>query len=112
MSAEITRTLLQVSPIDGMPGWETRMFLVEYPPGADASGHSHPVVGLGYVLGGSVISAFDDDEPETFVAGQSFKDAASFNRVSRNSSDTEPLRFLIAYAVKTGEPNTVWPQQG
>ena len=112
MSAEITRTLLQVSPIDGMPGWETRMFLVEYPPGADASGHSHPVVGLGYVLGGSVISAFDDDEPETFVAGQSFKDAASFHRVSRNGSDTEPLRFLIAYAVKTGEPNTVWPQQG
>ena len=112
MSDGIKRTLLQTSPIAEVPGWETRLFLVEYPPGADASGHSHPVVGLGYVLEGSVISAFDNDEPETFVAGQSFADSASFHRISRNGSDTEPLRFLIAYAVKRGEPNTVWPQQG
>jgi quercetin dioxygenase-like cupin family protein len=111
MSAEITRALLQSSPIAEMPGWETRLLLVEYPPGADASGHWHPVVGLGYVLEGSAISAFDNDEPETFVAGQSFMDAASIHRISRNGSATETLRFLIAYAVKTGEPNTVWPQQ-
>lgn len=109
MDAEIKRTLLQTSAIPDVPGWETRLFLVEYPPGADGSGHSHPVVGVGYVIEGSVISAFDDDEPETFVAGQSFMDAASFHRISRNGSATEPLRFLIAYAVKTGEPNTVWP---
>ena len=111
MSMEITRKLLQTSLISELPGWETRLFLIEYPPGADASGHSHPVVGLGYVLEGSVVSAFDDDEPETFTAGQSFMDLASFHRISRNGSDTEPLRFLIAYTVKTGEPNTVWPQQ-
>jgi quercetin dioxygenase-like cupin family protein len=111
MSAEIKRMLLQISPIADVPGWETRLFLIEYPPGADASGHSHPVVGLGYVLEGSVISAFDDDELETFVAGQSFTDAASFHRISRNGSSTEWLRFLIAYAVKAGEPNTVWPQE-
>ena len=112
MGVEIKRTLLQTSPIAKLPGWETRLFLVEYPPGADGSGHSHPVVGLGYVLEGSVVSAFDDDEPETFIAGQSFMDAASLHRVSRNGSATEPLRFLIAYAVKTGEPNTVSPQRG
>ena len=111
MSVEITRKLLQTSPISELPGWETRLFLIEYPPGADASGHSHPVVGLGYVLEGSVISAFDDAEPATYTAGQSFMDQASFHRISRNGSDTEPLRFLIAYTVKTGEPNTVWPQQ-
>jgi quercetin dioxygenase-like cupin family protein len=112
MSAEVKRTLLQTSLIAGMPGWETRLFLIEYPPGADGSGHSHPVEGLGYVLEGSIISAFDDDTPETFVAGQSFKDAASFHRVSRNASATEWMRFVIAYSVKIGEPNTTWPQQG
>jgi quercetin dioxygenase-like cupin family protein len=110
MSKEITRVLLQSSPIAEMPGWETRLFLIEYPPGADGSGHSHPVVGLGYVLEGSVVSAFDEDEVETFTAGQSFRDAASFHRVSRNGSETEPLRFLISYAVKIGEPNTVGPK--
>ena len=112
MSSAITRTLLQSSPIAETSGWETRLFLVEYPPGADASGHSHPVVGLGYVLEGSVVSAFDNDEPETFVAGHSFLDPASFHRISRNGSQTEPLRFLVSYAVEIGEPNTVWPQQG
>jgi len=78
--------------------------------GADSSGHSHPVVGIGYVLEGTIISAFDNDPEETFTAGQSFKDRASLHRVSRNGSQTEPMIFLIAYTVRVGEPNTTWPQ--
>lgn len=30
MSAEVTRELLQTSPAEGMPGWETRLFLITY----------------------------------------------------------------------------------
>jgi quercetin dioxygenase-like cupin family protein len=111
MSAEVTRELLQTSPVEGMPGWEMRLFLITYPPGADASNHSHPVVGIGLILEGSMISAFDNHPEETFSAGQSFRDNASFHRVSRNGSQTEPMKFLIAYTVKEGEPNTVWPQE-
>ena len=60
-----------------------------------------------------------DDEPatqlthepeETFVAGQSFVDRASYHRIVRNASDTKPMKFLIAYTVKKGEPNTVFPK--
>ena len=109
MSTEITRQLLQTAPVEGMPGWETRLFLITYPAGADASGHSHPVPGIGYVLEGSVVSAFDDDDEEVVFAGQSFQDKASFHRVSRNGSRTQTTRFLIAYTVKAGEPNTTWP---
>ena len=111
MSTEVTRVLLETSPVDGMPGWETRLFHITYPPGADGSGHSHPVVGLGLVLEGTMVSAFDDDAEETFTAGQSFMDRASFHRVSRNGSQTEPMKFVIAYTVRVGEPNTVWPQK-
>ena len=109
MNAEVTRELLQSSPVEGMPGWETRLFLTTYPPGADASNHSHPVAGIGLVLEGIMISAFDDDPEQTFTAGESFYDLASFHRVSRNGSTTEAMRFVIAYTVRTGEPNTVWP---
>ena len=109
MSAEVTRELLQTSPVEGMPGWEMRLFLITYPPGADASGHSHPVPGIGMVLDGAIVSAFDDDPEETIVAGQSFLDRASFHRVSRNASATEAIKFVIAYTVRVGEPNTVWP---
>jgi quercetin dioxygenase-like cupin family protein len=107
--SEVTRELLQSTPIDGLPGWEMRLFLITYPPGTDASNHSHPVPGVGMVLEGSIISAFDDDPEETISAGQSFTDRASHHRVSRNASATEPMKFLIAYAVREGEPNTTWP---
>ena len=109
MSAEITRELLQTTPLADLPGWEMRLFLITYPPGADANYHSHPVVGVGFVLEGVMVSAFDDDAEETFVAGQSFVDRASYHRIARNGSDTKLMKFLITYTVKTGEPNTVFP---
>lgn len=110
MSAQVTRVLLKSTPVEGLAGWETRLFLITYPPGADASNHSHPVVGLGFVLEGTMVSAFDNDPEEIIVAGQSFTDRASFHRVSRNGSQTEPMKFVIAYTVREGEPNTVWPE--
>ena len=113
MSADIKRTLLETSPVAGMPGWETRLYLIQYPAGADGGGHWHPVVGIGYVLSGSIVSAFGDDAPETFTAGQSFQDPANImHTISRNPSTTEPMSFIIAYTVKTGEPNTVYAELG
>jgi quercetin dioxygenase-like cupin family protein len=109
MSLEITRELLECAPVAGMPGWETRLFLITYPPGADGSGHSHPVVGIGYVLEGTMVTAFDDESEEVVLAGSGFQDKASFHRVSKNGSGSEPMRFLIAYTVQTGQPNTTFP---
>lgn len=113
MADDIKRTLLQTSPVDGIPGWETRLFLIEYGPGADGSGHWHPVPGVGYVLTGTMVSAFGDDAPETFHAGQSFQDKGEniVHAIVRNASSTEPMSFLIAYTVKTGEQVTIQPEQ-
>lgn len=106
----IRRTLLCSAPADGLSGWETRLYLIEYAPGADGSGHHHPVVGLGYVVKGTILSAFADDEIVAIREGQSFVDAAHLvHTVSRNASTTEPVRFVIAYTVKTGDPVTVMP---
>jgi hypothetical protein len=63
--------------------------------------------GIGLVLEGTIISAFDNDRVEIITAGQSFTDSASFRRVSRNARQTEPTKFLIVYTVRNGEPNTV-----
>jgi quercetin dioxygenase-like cupin family protein len=107
---EIRRTLLCWSPVEGCAGWETRLYLIEYPPGADGSGHHHPVVGLGYMLSGTILSAFGDEKVVAIHEGQSFADAANqVHTVSRNASKTEPLRFVIAYTVRQGEPVTVLP---
>ena len=108
---EIKRTLLETSPVEGMPGWETRLYQIEYGPGADGSGHHHPVMGIGYMLSGAILSAFDEEEPVLIRAGESFVDAAhKVHTVSRNASESEPLSFVIAYTVKTGEPVTVYPE--
>lgn len=107
----IQRTLLCSAPVEDLPGWETRLYLIEYSPGADGSGHYHPVVGLGYMLSGTMLSAFAQDEPVAIEERQSFVDAAhQVHRVCRNASATEPVRFVIAYTVKQGEPVTVLPE--
>jgi hypothetical protein len=64
-----------------------------------------------YVLQGTMVTGFDDDPEEIFTEGQSFQDKASFHRVSNNGGQTDPLRFVIAYTVKKGEPNTTWPDK-
>jgi len=107
-AADIRRTLLCSSPVEGLPEWETRLYLIEYSPGADGGGHHHPAVGLGYMLRGTILSAFGEERPVAIREGESFVDAAhQIHTVSRNASKTEPLRFVIAYTVKRGEPVTV-----
>jgi quercetin dioxygenase-like cupin family protein len=94
--------------VEDLPGGEARLYLIEYSPGADGSGHHHPVVGLGYMLSGTILSAFADDEVVSINEGQSFLDAAHLvHTVSRNASPTEPARFVIAYTVKHQEPVTI-----
>lgn len=113
MAEDIKRTLLQTSLVDGLPGWETRLYLIEYGPGADGGGHLHPARAVGYVLTGTMVSAFGDDAQETFHAGQSFQDKGEniVHTVARNASATEPMSFLVAYTVKTGEQVTIQPEK-
>ena len=106
----IKRTLLCAAPVQGLPGWETRLYRIEYPPGADGGGHHHPVVGVGYMLSGTILSAFGDKSPAAIHSGESFVDAAhEIHTVSKNASETQPLSFVIAYTVREGEPVTILP---
>ena len=51
-----------------------RLFLITYPPGADGSNHSHPVVGIGLILEGTIVSAFDNDpKKKRLLPARAFK---------------------------------------
>ncbi len=100
----ITRKLLEARPIEAHPGWETRLYLIEYAPGAAAPAHRHRYAGLGYVLAGQFESAFGDDAPQLVQGPASFVDPPGAHRLFRNPSATEPLRFLIAYSIPVGAP--------
>lgn len=100
----IRRTLIERRPATGLSGWQTSLYLIEYPPGAVAPVHSHPAVGAGYVLQGRFESAFGDEPIVEVKAGQGFVDLAGVtHRVFRNPSRDEELRFVVAYTLRDGD---------
>jgi len=105
-SAPIARSLLDHYDLPDAPGWESRLYLIEYAPGVSAPLHHHPVEGLGYVLSGTFESKFEDEAaPTTMHAGQAFRERVTVPHVLfRNVSQTEPLRFVLAFVVQKDAP--------
>jgi quercetin dioxygenase-like cupin family protein len=104
-SREIRRTVLAQEQATDLPGWETRLYLIEYPPGASAPPHVHPAVGVGYVLEGRFESAFEGESTTTVEQGQTFVDRSNVvHSLFRNPDPDRPLKFLIAYTIRRGEP--------
>jgi quercetin dioxygenase-like cupin family protein len=97
--------LLEHYDLPEMPGWESRLYLVEYGPGAAAPSHHHPVRGLGYVLSGSFESAFGNEPPALVHAGQAFVERENQpHTLFRNPDPVTPLRFVISFVVRIGAP--------
>lgn len=108
-SSQIKRSVLQRTPIAGTE-LEMRVVLIEYPPGAAASLHHHPVAGINYILEGTAETAFGNDAPHTYRTGETFLDKDNQpHTIFRNASQTKPLRFLVYYAIKPGEPTLITP---
>jgi|GEM_PF-1040435 len=98
----IRRTLIGREP--AQKGLETRMYLIEYPPGAEAPPHIHSSPGIGWVVEGEFESAFGDEPPVRLKAGQGFVERPTVaHRVFRNPSADQPLRFLVAFTLRPAE---------
>jgi quercetin dioxygenase-like cupin family protein len=103
-AAGIKRTLIDRKPAADLPGWETRLYLIEYPPGAAAPVHVHPAIGVGFVIDGRFESAFGDEPVVEVQSGHGFVDQAGVpHRVFRNPSVDHGLRFVVAYTLRAGE---------
>ncbi len=79
--------------------------LIEYPPGAAAPVHRHPVAGLCYVVEGTAESHYEGEEAITLRAGDSYQDfATKTHLVWRNPSETESLVFLCSAQIGKEQP--------
>jgi quercetin dioxygenase-like cupin family protein len=108
-AAGITRTMLERYAIPGSDQ-EMRMDLIVFPPGAVSPPHHHPVAGLNYILEGTAESAYGDEQPRLYHAGESLQDRATVpHTLFRNADQHAALRFLIFYTVKVGQPYLVVP---
>lgn len=100
----ISRTLLERADIPGAPGMESRVYLMEFPPGAASPPHVHTAQGTGYVLEGAFESAFDDAPPAIKRAGDAFIDVPGRTHHFRNLDPDRPLRFVFSGSFPKGAP--------
>ncbi|KAI9663150.1 MAG: hypothetical protein M1821_008198 [Bathelium mastoideum] len=102
----IKRTILQTLPIPNLPGYESRLVKLEYPPGTVAPLHNHPVAATGIILEGDVISQWEGGDIERYTAGDSFVDLGEkLHLRSENVNADRPLVMVLSYVIKVGEPN-------
>ena len=95
--------LLSHEDVAGLPGFESRLYLIEFPPGAASKPHIHSIPGLGYVIEGSFESSYDADAPTTTHAGESFVDVPNRVHHFRNPDPARRLRFTLAGTFRKGE---------
>ena len=96
----VSRNIIQETDIPGSDE-ELRLMLVEFPPGYISPAHTHPVVGLNYIIEGTAESQYEGEDILTLNAGDSYQDPANKKHlIFRNPSKTHALRFLVAYKIK------------
>ena len=98
-------TPLTSKDLEGLPGKEGALFLIEYPPGASDPVHRHNASVFVYVLEGSVVMQARGGEEVTLNKGETFfKSPEDIHVVGRNASQTEPAKFLAFFVKDKGAP--------
>jgi quercetin dioxygenase-like cupin family protein len=104
----IIRTTLQ--SYENAEGEDFRLVLTTYPPGIGLPSHHHPSVAFNYILEGIAESQYSDEQLQKFTSGDSFQDKANIQHtIFRNPDQSKPLKYLIVYTVKKGEPFLIIP---
>jgi len=101
-SPNIERKIIQRIPVEGADE-ELQMMLITVPPGAQSEPHVHPVQGMNYIVEGAVESQYAGYPLQHYNAGDSYIDLAQVtHEVFRNPSNTQPLKFIVAFKIKKG----------
>ena len=89
-----------------IPGDHRELVVAEvtYPPGAAAPSHRHPIGGIVYIIEGIAESAYGNDKPHQYRAGETLQDRADVpHTFFRNIDPERPLRFLTIYLIEPGQ---------
>jgi len=101
-------TPLLTRDLEGIPGKEMLVLVVEMPPGATSQPHRHNASVFVYVLEGSVIMQVAGSAPVTLKAGDTFTEApGDIHVTSANASSSAPAKILVYMVKNKGEPATV-----
>ena len=105
LMAQETVTPLITKDLAGVPGEQTLMYTVDFPPSFSSPVHRHNAQVSVYVLEGSVVMQVKGQKEVTLGPGQTFyEDPSDIHVVSRNASSTKPAKFLVFLINKKGAP--------
>lgn len=100
----VTRTLLAKARLDDLPGFESRLYLVEFPAGVETDARAPTEQCVGYVLEGHFTS-ISEGEPATLKrAGEAFFVLPNRPHRFQNLEPARPVRLLLAGAFREDEP--------
>lgn len=100
-----TVTPLMTRDLEGIPGKEMLVLIVEYPPGGVSQPHRHDASVFVYVLEGAVTMQVAGGPPVTVRAGETFTEQPGDVHVtSANASGTAPAKFLVYMVKNKGAP--------
>lgn len=105
----IIRTVLE-NYASEQAGEEFKLVLTTYPPGVGLPIHHHPSVAHNYVLEGVAESQYAGEPLKILRAGESYQDKeGDQHTIFRNPDRNAPLKYLIAYTVRKGQPYLIVP---
>ena len=98
----VVKPIMQKDLAD-VPGRESLMLLVEYPPGSVEHVHRHDAHAFVYVLEGSIVMGVRGGKEVTLTPGQTFYEGPNdVHTVGRNASTTKPAKFVVVLVKKKG----------
>jgi quercetin dioxygenase-like cupin family protein len=103
MDTKVSRKIIERTDIAGGDE-ELRLMLIDFPPEFSNVPHTHPVVGLCYIIAGVAESQYEDEDLKTLHAGDSYQDSATKKHLLfRNASKTNALKFTCAAKIKNSQ---------
>jgi len=105
VAQEAKVTSLTSKDLTDIPGKEGLMITVEYAPGGSDPIHRHDAHAFIYVLEGSIVMQLKGGKQVTLKPGQTFYEGPDdVHIVGRNTSSTEPAKFLVFFVKNKGAP--------
>jgi quercetin dioxygenase-like cupin family protein len=101
-------TQVTTRDLEGIPGKEMLVLVVEYPPGGVSQPHRHNASVFVYVLEGAVTMQVEGSAPVTLKPGETFYEKPGDVHVtSANASSSAPAKFLVYMLKDKGAPASV-----
>lgn len=96
-------TPLMQKDLPDVPGRETLMLAVDYPPGCVEHVHRHDADAFVYVLEGEIVMGVKGGKEVTLKPGQTFYEGPTdVHTVGRNASKTKHAKFVVVLVKKKG----------